>query len=83
MAVYNDISSTENWTGKTRTAMLSYLHLVIQLHGALIGETMKAWDYRVDCDCMEEPRRAFREAEMNINGLPEMSACLKELEEIQ
>lgn len=83
VAVYNDISSTRCWTGKTKKAMLAYLHLIIQMHGALIGETMEDGDYRVDCDCMEEPRRAFRDAEMNLSSLPELSACLRELEEIQ
>lgn len=83
VSLYNDIKDTEQWLGRNKDAMLSYLHLVIQLHGVLIGETMLPHDYRIDCDCMEEPREAFREAMENLNNLPNMSACLQELEEVR
>lgn len=83
VSVYNDIRNTQQWAGKNKTAMLSYLHLVIQLHGALIGERMLPQDYWVECDFAEEPRNAYKEAAFNLESLPGMSECLKELEAVR
>lgn len=83
VSLYHDIENDPKWRGKNKDVMVSYLHLVIQLHGSVIDEKMTSQDYGVGCNLVDEPRNAYKEAINNLQGLPEMSRCLKELEAVR
>lgn len=80
--LYEEIHNTQEWKGKAKQRMESFLHLVLQFHGVLIqAEGIADSDYNLEHNFIKEAGQAFEQAMRGMDTLQE-EELLRRLDEI-
>lgn len=81
-ALYEEIQNTQEWKGKAKQRMVSFLHLVLQFHGALIrAEGIADSDYNLKHNFIKEAGDAFEQAMKGMDALQD-AELLRRLDEV-
>lgn len=80
--LYEEIQNTQEWKGKAKQRMESFLHLVLQFHGALIqAEGITDSDYSLKHNFIKEAGEAFEKAMKGMDAMQE-AELLRRLDEV-
>lgn len=83
-SLYEEVKDTPIWAGKSKQALVSFLHLIIQFQGAFINESVEGGsDLKITMNYCEHAKEAIVQGLINMERFPQNSECIEKMGEIR